>query len=157
MDDNEPAIISGEAETIEIKPESIELLFDSEYAFGSKEESPNDFDVQSSNNNKYCYVATSGEVIAVSPEDMVQTPFCLENYFLDSDRFASRVASTTPCQDRQIIEIDRVTCYECSIEFCTEHKLLEHLMTHINVYKMGCNICDKVRGNLFVTLTLFLT
>lgn len=140
MDQNEPVVVSGEAETITIKPDSIELLFDAEDPF-CFEEDVNDSEFE--NLGKNCYVTTSGEIVTLNYEDVVQTPFCLESYFMDNDGFRSRSFSM-PVQ-RPITEIDRVTCYKCDIVFCNEHKLLEHLMTHIDVNKMGCNVCEMVK------------
>lgn len=146
MENNEPAIVSGEVETIIIKPDSIE--FDSEEDSYWSEEDLEDSEYQKIDKN--CFVTTSGEIITLNYEDIVQTPFCLENYFMDDDGFRSRTLSI-PVKP-QII--DRVTCYECQIVFCNEHKLLEHLMTHIDVNKMGCNICDKVCLLIFERIVL---
>lgn len=141
MDEDEPAIISGDVETIVIKPESIELLFDTEYGDWLEESSFNP-ELTDNNVDECCFVTSSGEVVTINNVDTVQTPFYLESYFIDNDGYRSR--SPTPIRHQNIIEIDRVTCYECDIVFCNEHRLLEHLMTHIDVYRMGCNVCDKV-------------
>ncbi|XP_016839720.1 oocyte zinc finger protein XlCOF28 isoform X1 [Nasonia vitripennis] len=140
MDEEDPAIISGDVETIVIKPECIELLlFDAEDGEWLQESS-DDLDPELTENNvdECCFVTSSGEVVTINNVDTVQTPFYLESYFMDNDGYRSR----SPVH-QNIIEIDRVTCYECDIVFCNEHRLLEHLMTHIDVYRMGCDVCDK--------------
>lgn len=148
MDDDEPAIVSGDKETIVITPESIELLFNIEEPGSSEEDllEDSDFDFFGKNFDTRCYVTPSGEVITVNDEDIVQAPFYLESFFLDKDGLKTllRALECAPKMEQMIVEIDRVTCYECDIVFCNEHRLLEHLMTHIDIYRMGCEVCDKV-------------
>ncbi|XP_014232525.1 zinc finger protein 28-like [Trichogramma pretiosum] len=141
MNDDDSTVVTGAVETIEIKPELTELLIGSKEESHSEEESSSGSNFE--HNSKKCsYVTVSGEVIDVETEDIVQTPFFLESYFLDKDEFRDQFLSA-PCMEERVIEIDRVTCYECDTAFCSEQRLLEHLMKHIDVYKMGCNICDK--------------
>ena len=144
MDDEEPAIVSGDTETIVIKPDSIDLLFDIEDSFWSEGNLLEESEQDSGNNfDECCFVTSSGEVVAINNEDIVKTPFYLESYFIDNDGYRSRSLSICE-QEEKVVEIDRVTCYECDTVFCNEHRLLEHLMTHIDVYRMGCDVCDKV-------------
>ncbi|XP_014213960.1 zinc finger protein 28-like [Copidosoma floridanum] len=132
MYENEPV------EYIVIKPESIEL-FNEDWI---KDDSINpDQEFPSDNIDECCFVIPSGEVIRLNNEDTIKTPFYLESYFLDNDRFRSKSPSVPTVQ--YIVEVDRVSCFECDIVFCNEHKLLEHLMTHIDIHRMGCNVCDR--------------
>lgn len=161
MDEDEPAIVSGDKETIVITPESIELLFDIEDPGSSEEDCWEDLEVFCKNLETRCYVTPSGEVLTVNDEDIVQAPFDLESYFMDKDELRSRMCAlgcTTEVQpevQQLIVEINRVTCYQCDIVFCNEHRLLEHLMTHIDIYTMGCEVCDKVSFAMITRIKIF--
>ncbi|XP_058800676.1 zinc finger protein 135-like [Phymastichus coffea] len=132
-------IVSGDVETIVIKPESIEFLFETDDPIWSEEDLSEDSDIELTNSNydECCFVTKTGEIVTINNEDVIKTPFYLESYFIDHDFRRSLEMS------QHVIEIDRITCYECDIVFCNEDRLLEHLMTHIDIYRMGCNICDK--------------
>lgn len=140
MDYEDPGImVSGDVETIVIKPETLNLPFEEEPIW-SEEDLSEDSDIELTNPSydECCFVTYSGEIVTINSEDIIKTPFYLESYFIDYD-FNSR--------NKNIIEIDRITCYECDIVFCNEDRLLEHLMAHIDMYRMGCNICNKVCVN----------
>lgn len=131
--------MSGDVENIVVKPEP---LLDADPQFWLDESSG---DVERDADQTFdgpAFVTSSGEVVAIDAEsgaDVVQTPFYLESYFHDD---VSRSAS--PDEQQAVAEVDRVTCFQCNIVFCDEHRMLEHLMTHIDVYRMGCGVCDKV-------------
>lgn len=137
-EENSGAIVSGDVETIVIKPDPI--IDDSDDDECSNFQEPEDLDEDFRGN---CFVTPSGEVVALDDDDVIQTPFYLENYFNpeDVDKQNRPPSPVIP----EVLEVDRVTCYECDIVFCNEHKLLEHMMTHIDIYSMGCDICDKVQ------------
>ncbi|KAJ8674890.1 hypothetical protein QAD02_010676 [Eretmocerus hayati] len=135
---------SKDVENIVIKPDSIEILTHVEDPFWLEDDNleNNVPEIWRGPNNEYLVVTLSGEVIAINIGDLVQAPFCLENYFMDYNDMQSSLP-LPPHLPQKVAEIDRVTCYECDIVFCNEQRLLEHLMTHININRMGCDICDK--------------
>lgn len=131
------AVVSGDVENIIIKLEpSADFLGDedplefegnnSEFSDEIKEEMK--FSEGFSSNETS--LPSSGE----NESSIIQTPFFLENYFSDN-----KSASVN-----ELIDMKYLTCEDCKIVFASERLLQAHLLTHIDIDKMGCNVCDKV-------------
>ena len=129
-------VVSGDVENIIIKLEPTEDFLSDEH---SLEFEGLNSEITGSEDTVFYTECCSNEIPFPSSDknefNIIQTPFFLESYFSDND---SRNVN-------ELIDINCLTCEDCKIVFANERLLQEHLVMHIDIHRMGCNVCDKVR------------
>ncbi|XP_033226337.1 zinc finger protein 235-like [Belonocnema kinseyi] len=133
--EEENAVVSGDVENIIIKLEPTEDFLGDEDPL--QFEGNSEFSDEIKDEIKFREGFSSNETSLPSSEenqsDIIQTPFSLENYF--SDNKSANV--------NELIAMKYLTCEDCKIVFSSERLLQAHLLTHIDIHRMGCNVCDK--------------
>lgn len=136
-------IISGDVENIIIKLEPSENFIDDEDS-STEDCVASQFNEFEGTEETVFHENYSDNEISVEPDpnssNIVQIPFYLENYFADDDDDYDDNTNTN-----YHIDTNHLACSCCKIIFPSEKMLHEHLIVHIDINRMGCNVCDKVR------------